>query len=150
MHPSSFPKKYGGELDWDWGDMPNLDDHARELIGALETPPEDPEGKPGFLKGPVLFKGDKIEVIGSEDGKPRREEIPVETKSKASTESTLVVEDQKTVENGDITPATPTAADAATAPVTNPLPGLEEDEKAALEKEIAEEAVSPPVAPTTA
>lgn len=77
MDPSSIPKQYGGELDWKWGDMPNLDEPARELIGALETAPAEGETKPGFIKGPVLFKGKEIEILGTVDGKSRRETIPV-------------------------------------------------------------------------
>lgn len=80
MDPSSIPKQYGGDLDWEWGDMPNLDEPARELVGGLETPPEGDSKKPGFTKGPVLFKGDHVEVLGSVDGKPRRKTIPVPKK----------------------------------------------------------------------
>ncbi|BDD59623.1 hypothetical protein MAP00_004819 [Monascus purpureus] len=80
MDPSSIPKQYGGELDWKWGDMPNLDEPARELVGALETAPAEGETKPGFIKGPVLFKGKEIEVLGTVDGKSRRETIPVPQK----------------------------------------------------------------------
>ncbi|GAD95398.1 phosphatidylinositol transporter, putative [Paecilomyces variotii No. 5] len=136
MPLSSIPKKYGGELDWDWGDLPSLDEPARELIGALETSPANGQGKPGFLKGPVLFKGDKIEVLGSEGGRPRRQEIPVEKKTSSTG-------------NGDIAAAA-AAADEAAAPTTNPLPSQDEDEKAALEKEIADGAVSPQATTTTA
>ncbi|KAL2220143.1 putative phosphatidylinositol transporter [Thermoascus aurantiacus ATCC 26904] len=77
MDPSSIPKQYGGELDWEWGDMPNLDEPARQLAGGLEIPPKPGEKKPGFVKGPVLFKGDHIEVLGTEGGKNRRMNIPV-------------------------------------------------------------------------
>lgn len=77
MDPSSFPKQYGGELDWEWGDPPLLDEPARELAGGLELPAGEGEKRPGFIKGPVLFHGDKIEVLGTENGKPRRATIPV-------------------------------------------------------------------------
>ncbi|OJJ41704.1 hypothetical protein ASPWEDRAFT_101961 [Aspergillus wentii DTO 134E9] len=77
MDISSIPKQYGGDLDWQWGDMPNLDEPARELVGALETPPAEGQTKPTLLKGPVLFKGNEIEILGSVDGKSRRETIPV-------------------------------------------------------------------------
>jgi hypothetical protein len=77
MDPTSIPKQYGGELDWQWGDMPNLDEPARELIQNLEQPLAEGKEKKEILKGPILFKGDKIEVLGTEDGKERREIIPV-------------------------------------------------------------------------
>lgn len=75
MDPSSIPKQYGGELDWAWGDMPNLDDDARELIGGIEKPAN---GK-GYVKGPMLFDDDqsKIEVLGKEGGEQRRYQVGV-------------------------------------------------------------------------
>lgn len=77
MDPTSIPKQYGGELDWQWGDMPNLDEPAHELLQNLEQPPAEGKEKKDILKGPILFKGDKIEVLGTEDGKERRQIIPV-------------------------------------------------------------------------
>lgn len=75
MDPSDIPKQYGGNLDWEWGDMPNLDEPARELAGGLEIPSKG--GKPDFVKGPLLFDGDKIRALGTVDGAPRRLDIPV-------------------------------------------------------------------------
>jgi hypothetical protein len=80
MDPSSIPKQYGGNLDWEWGDVPNLDGPARGLAGGLEIPPKGRGGKPDFVRGPLLFDGDKVRVLGTVDGKPRRLEIPVVTK----------------------------------------------------------------------
>jgi len=77
MDPSSFPKQYGGELDWEWGDTPNLDEPARELVGGVEIPPKERGGKPDFIRGPLLFDDDKIRVLGTVDGAPRRLDIPV-------------------------------------------------------------------------
>lgn len=77
MDPSSIPKQYGGDLDWQWGDMPNLDEPARELVGALEIPPAEGETKPSFTKGPVLFKGDRVEILGKVNGKSRQRTVPV-------------------------------------------------------------------------
>lgn len=77
MDPTSIPKQYGGELDWQWGDMPNLDEPARELLQNLEQPSAEGKEKKDILKGPILFKGDKIEVLGTENGKERRQIIPV-------------------------------------------------------------------------
>ncbi|KAH8423542.1 SEC14 family lipid-binding protein [Aspergillus melleus] len=77
MDPSSIPKQYGGDLDWKWNDMPNLDEPAREVLSPLETPPAEGETKPSLLKGPVLFKGDHIEVLGKANGESRKSNIPV-------------------------------------------------------------------------
>lgn len=84
MDPSSFPKQYGGELDWQWGSMPDLDEPARAVAGALERigemgdKDEDDQSQKGiFLKGPVSFKGDRIEIYGSVKGEPRRRTLAV-------------------------------------------------------------------------
>ncbi|KAJ5104577.1 hypothetical protein NUU61_001924 [Penicillium alfredii] len=77
MDPSSFPKQYGGELDWQWGDMPNLDEPAREKLQGLEQPAAEGQTKKEILKGPLLFQGNQIDVLGTENGKERRATIPV-------------------------------------------------------------------------
>lgn len=81
MEPSSFPKQYGGELEWNWGDMPSLDDSAKEVTGGLQVPREE-EGssEKEFIKGPVVWHGDRVDALGSVDGKERRIEIPVPKK----------------------------------------------------------------------
>ncbi|RAH73064.1 SEC14 family lipid-binding protein [Aspergillus aculeatinus CBS 121060] len=79
MDPSSIPKQYGGDLDWKWGDMPNLDGEARQVVGALETPAAEGETKPSFIKGPVLFNGDTIEVLGKVNGESRKSTLPAGT-----------------------------------------------------------------------
>lgn len=77
MEPSSIPKQYGGELEWQWGDMPNLDDPSRELLQGIEQPLAEGQTRKDILKGPVLFEGDHLQVLGTVDGKERREVIPV-------------------------------------------------------------------------
>jgi hypothetical protein len=74
MDPSSFPKQYGGDLEWQWGDMPNLDEAAKEKLQGIE---QTVDGKKDMMKGPMLFKGETIEVLGSQNGTDRRETIPV-------------------------------------------------------------------------
>jgi hypothetical protein len=85
IEPSSIPSQYGGTLDFKWGDLPNMDDAARALAGGLESPPTTEGGKPVFLKGPVRFFNDHMEVLGSDQGKPRRESIPVPPTGTATT-----------------------------------------------------------------
>lgn len=75
MEPSSIPSQYGGTLDFKWGDLPVLDDAARELAGGILSPAGEGE-KPQYLKGPMRYLGDRIEVLGTDQGKPRRQTIP--------------------------------------------------------------------------
>ncbi|KAL3475141.1 phosphatidylinositol transporter [Aspergillus californicus] len=95
MDNSSIPKQYGGELDWQWGDVPYLDEPAREIIGTLESAPVEGSTKPGFIKGPVLFKGDKVEIIGRENGKSRASTVSV-PKSKIATNDAPAVPEKDT------------------------------------------------------
>ncbi|KAK2756540.1 hypothetical protein FQN54_005433 [Arachnomyces sp. PD_36] len=92
MEPSSFPKQYGGELDWNWGDMPKLDEAATEATGGgLYVPKGEGSDEKEYVKGPVVWHGDKVEVLGSVDGKERRVEIKVPEKK----ESTVAAEGEK-------------------------------------------------------
>lgn len=85
MDISNIPKGYGGELDWQWGDMPNLDDDARSVIAGVESasPSSDKErdgrAASGYLKGPMLFNTEKssVDVLGTVQGEPRRLHIPI-------------------------------------------------------------------------
>ncbi|KAL1974682.1 hypothetical protein VTN31DRAFT_4886 [Thermomyces dupontii] len=82
MPPSSIPEKYGGTLKFQFGDMPNLDDAARELIGGVECgPPKEGDTKPTYLKGPMRCYRDHIEVLGTVNGTPRRMTIPLGPKA---------------------------------------------------------------------
>lgn len=76
MDPSSFPKQYGGELDWNWGDMPSLDGPAAEATGGLEVPKKEGSTEKEFIKGPLVWRGDRTEALGTVDGKERRTEFP--------------------------------------------------------------------------
>lgn len=72
IDPKNIPKKYGGELDFSWGDLPTVDP---AWDGIVEW-----EGKPGFPTGPHIWRdieGDRMECIGlgQKDGKLRRERI---------------------------------------------------------------------------
>lgn len=66
MDPSCFPKKYGGSLDWTWGDVPQPDDETR---AALER-----DGNKGWVKGPALWLNNQRVIVGTQNGKPRTPE----------------------------------------------------------------------------
>ncbi|KAE8334516.1 hypothetical protein BDV24DRAFT_170107 [Aspergillus arachidicola] len=75
IEPSSLPEQYGGTLNWKWGDMPNLDDAGRSLTPSLYQ--NNGSGHDQFIKGPMIFKQDAIEGLGTIEGKKRRVVIPV-------------------------------------------------------------------------
>ncbi|KIW98459.1 uncharacterized protein Z519_00120 [Cladophialophora bantiana CBS 173.52] len=70
METKDFPKRYGGDLNWDWGDLPHLDDETRT---ALER-----DGNQGWVRGPCLWLGGQRIPVGSENGKPRRPNLDIE------------------------------------------------------------------------
>lgn len=129
MDPENIPKQYGGDLDWKWGDMPYLDEPARELLHPLETPPAEGDTRPGFTKGPLLFKGDEIEILGKVDGKSRRSTIPVPKKT-ASTEAST--EAQNGAPKAAPTEQNTNGADSAEASTSAAESGPEDVEKAAI------------------
>ncbi|KMU74792.1 LOW QUALITY PROTEIN: hypothetical protein CISG_00722 [Coccidioides immitis RMSCC 3703] len=118
MDPSSFPKQYGGELDWEWGDMLNLDEPAQELVRVEELGPKGDgeistessnktveERKRNFVKGPVAWLKDRIEIFGSIGGQKRRKTIPVQGEQKPSESDQAVVSEA----NGVVIEVTPAA-----------------------------------------
>ena len=71
--PENLPKKYGGDLDWDYGDVPDVDKEIREVVG------EDVFAD-GGLTGPVrwVVEGNgmvgRAVKVGSVGGEDRRGE----------------------------------------------------------------------------
>ncbi|PGH19672.1 hypothetical protein AJ80_03827 [Polytolypa hystricis UAMH7299] len=124
MDPTCFPKQYGGELEWEWGNQPSLDAPAKELAGVLDCVGERGDAdyttgeRNGYVKGPVVWHGDRMEILGSVDGKERRRTIEV---PKKRTEKVIGVE----------VPASDAATTAAAAAATQEAnSGATENEKA--------------------
>lgn len=69
--PENLPRKYGGDLDWEYGDVPDVDGEIREVLG------EEVFGE-GGLTGPIRWvverKGEigRAVKVGSVGGKDRR------------------------------------------------------------------------------
>ncbi|KKZ59015.1 hypothetical protein EMCG_00880 [[Emmonsia] crescens] len=98
MEPCNIPKQYGGALDWDWGDMPSLDEPAKELAGVLthigemgvkDIPAADlatavvSDTRKDFVKGPVAWNGETADILGSVDGADRRRTLTIPRKKHA-------------------------------------------------------------------
>ncbi|KAI9701968.1 MAG: hypothetical protein M1836_001312 [Candelina mexicana] len=76
VDPADLPKKYGGELDWEFGMTPILDPNARQAVGELE------KGSHHWVEGPVIWQfaqgqEPKAVAVGSVAGKDRREVVAV-------------------------------------------------------------------------
>lgn len=72
IDPSSIPKKYGGQLDWAWGDLPNLDPRmVADMQGGSELK---------LPTGPCRWERSedgkmRLLAVGSEGGEPRRKPL---------------------------------------------------------------------------
>lgn len=69
IDPANLPIEYGGDLEWAWQDLPNLDCHARRLVDNLYEKTDQGEI---FAQGPVVFKDGCIKLLGTVNGNPRR------------------------------------------------------------------------------
>jgi len=70
METRDFPKRYGGDLDWEWGDLPHLDDETRAAV--------EKDGNKGWVRGPCQWLDGKRLVVGSEKGKLRTSDEEIE------------------------------------------------------------------------
>jgi hypothetical protein len=76
IEPVNIPKKYGGQLEFQFGDMPVLDPHLSKVL-------KWEEGRSDFPRGPMFWKTDGEEAIkaiavgSTEGGKERREDVCV-------------------------------------------------------------------------
>jgi hypothetical protein len=80
IEPTNIPKKYGGQLEFQFGDMPVLDPHLSKVL-------KWEEGRSDFPKGPMFWVDGKkngedetikaIAVGSTEGGKERREDVCV-------------------------------------------------------------------------
>ncbi|KAF7295766.1 CRAL-TRIO domain-containing protein [Mycena chlorophos] len=81
MRPEDLPKKYGGELEWEYGMYPSLDTELGKVVPGLKM--GDGKGKDGeWVKGPLRWvaeEGDKPKVVakGFVGGKQRDEVVAV-------------------------------------------------------------------------
>lgn len=70
MEPKDFPKRYGGELEWEWGDLPHLDEVTRAAV--------EKDGNKGWVRGPCLWLDGQRVVVGSVNGQPRTPDAEVQ------------------------------------------------------------------------
>ena len=74
----NIPKKYGGNLDWNFGDMPNLEPAIANSLRWQEN--FEQNGHKTLPIGPITLQYDEdgdldVKIVGSENGKPRNRVI---------------------------------------------------------------------------
>ncbi|KAF2149920.1 CRAL/TRIO domain-containing protein [Myriangium duriaei CBS 260.36] len=75
---ANIPKKYGGDLDYSFGDLPKVDPEIAASLKWIE--PDHQKGHETFPIGPIrwtkLENGDMLATaVGSEDGKQRQRKV---------------------------------------------------------------------------
>ncbi|KAF3912785.1 Patellin-3 [Dactylellina cionopaga] len=71
IEKKNIPKKYGGELEWEFGMFPNLDEDAKQLLTDFQHTTTD-----GWVKGPIRWVGGdgpgaRVIAVGSVNGNKR-------------------------------------------------------------------------------
>ncbi|EGE81555.1 phosphatidylinositol transporter [Blastomyces gilchristii SLH14081] len=125
MDPSNIPKQYGGELEWNWGDMPSLDEPAKKLASVLMrvgergtndvsaadlSVPVTGDTRTDFVNGPVAWNEETVEIMGSLDGVDRRRTLTIsrakhgrgtDASAGVSTAGSEALAEKEVVINGD-------------------------------------------------
>lgn len=138
IDPANIPKKYGGQLEFQFGDMPVLDPH---LEGVLKWEGE----RKDFPMGPMYWtdRGKEIEAVAvgsTEVGKERREDVCKVTKVAPGPPKAETANGHLALPGSTLTAAqlnSPTETDLpSTAPTTKE--GERAEEKGSVEKEAQE------------
>ncbi|KAL9057845.1 MAG: hypothetical protein Q9162_002075 [Coniocarpon cinnabarinum] len=80
IDPANIPKKYGGELDWEWGQLPNLEPDIAETMD-WKMPVTGANGANAFPPGPIRWRVSKdgqtmsAVSLGTVDGKQREDVV---------------------------------------------------------------------------
>lgn len=90
IDPENIPSKYGGRLDWQWGQLPSIEPAIDKAL-TWKNPSKGHGGRPGFPAGPVRWivdqdGGMQAVAVGSVNGKNRREVIATLAGPKAGLE----------------------------------------------------------------
>ncbi|EPS38316.1 hypothetical protein H072_8116 [Dactylellina haptotyla CBS 200.50] len=77
IEKKNIPKQYGGDLEYEFGQFPNLDEDTKNLLSDLQQTTTG-----GWVKGPIRWVGGdgpdaKLVAVGSENGQPRRKVLAV-------------------------------------------------------------------------
>lgn len=99
MEPRDIPKKYGGELDWAWGDLPILEPDITKAL-KWEHPAKDKHGNSAFPIGPVRWRTTddgtlSAVALGTQNGKQRNDVVASLTPSADAEIQTLSPMEQR-------------------------------------------------------
>ncbi|KAI9736786.1 MAG: hypothetical protein M1834_000990 [Cirrosporium novae-zelandiae] len=110
IEPENVPKCFGGTLDWEWGDYPNLGENEKKVVGGVQ----EKAGAAKWLKGPLEWRDEdkvtgeptKTVAVGTVGGKLRREDVAIAERMHPAGEKEVFSEKQAertaTVNGGNI------------------------------------------------
>ena len=131
--PENIPKKYGGQLDYEFGQLPNLDPAIDKTMDWSH--PATQNGKRTFPTGPIRLErtsdGSVVALaVGSEGGRPRHTEIGSLPSSEKKTEKSVEQPRQSNLQVDDRTqPAAMfrTTSGISTHPPSPPANAMEDE-----------------------
>lgn len=88
IDPANLPKKYGGTLDWKFGDLPNVDPAIQEAITWKTASKSIPTGP---IRWRTVGTEQVAYAVGTENGKPRQQEIMSTSSRPSKTQASLGV-----------------------------------------------------------
>ena len=123
-----IPKKYGGDLDFEYGKMPNLDSEIRQHLSIGSTK----DAETFFIASPMRWvdaasgKDDEMIAlsVGSLDGRQRKEQIAVLhtlTRGVATDSNDQAVAPSRPVSNDEAAPQNGTAFEGQTPSPSQPV-----------------------------
>lgn len=128
IDPDNIPKKYGGNLDFEFGNMPNLEPEIESAI-KWESPATQ-NGKNTFPIGPIMWEeGEngvmKAVAVGNEKGQPRRRTVftipnPVGAKAEGKPVVNTPVDEAELALTGDGTATQPPDTDDSNIDILTP------------------------------
>lgn len=88
IDPENIPEQYGGKLKYKFGDLPNIDPDLHKVLEW--TAPNKLHGMNTIPAGPIRWvttpTGDRVAIaLGSENGKPRNQQVAIARASQHST-----------------------------------------------------------------
>ncbi|KAF7947987.1 hypothetical protein EAE96_009056 [Botrytis aclada] len=123
IEPRNIPKKYGGELEFEFGDMPTLD----PVLAAVTTW----NGAGSFPGGPMYWVNTKDQesiqaiAVGSSEKKERREEVCTVKKTIKDNDNMGTIATDATTETPSLTQSKTLEVPGATPAVINTTAGTE-------------------------
>lgn len=127
IDPKNIPQKYGGQLDFHFGDMPVLDPHLENVLKWEGDNKDFPHGPMYWIDKTKDGKEIKALAVGSVNGKERQEDVCTVTKALKDDEDLKGANGKLSIIRPELLRA-PTAAPSEAEELENPITATEKEE----------------------